>query len=59
MAFTSMIISILTLKRSQPGVFREFTDDITWKRYVKSGGGLARNEWRRQNVQQTCSAPAS
>jgi uncharacterized lipoprotein YddW (UPF0748 family) len=34
----------------QPGVFREFNDDLTWKRYLNAGGKLPRNEWRRENV---------
>ena len=34
----------------QPGVFREFPDEITWKRYQLAGGKLPRNEWRRENV---------
>jgi uncharacterized lipoprotein YddW (UPF0748 family) len=34
----------------QPGVFRDFPDDITWKRYQRAGGKLPRNEWRRENV---------
>jgi len=28
----------------------EFPDARSWKRYVKSGGTLSRNDWRRENV---------
>ncbi len=28
----------------------DFPDDATWKRYVASGGKLARDDWRRNNV---------
>jgi uncharacterized lipoprotein YddW (UPF0748 family) len=31
---------------------REFPDDPSWTRYQKSGGKLARNDWRRDNVNQ-------
>ncbi|HTG43680.1 MAG TPA: family 10 glycosylhydrolase, partial [Verrucomicrobiae bacterium] len=34
----------------QPGIFRDFPDDPTWKRYLAAGGKLPRNEWRRENV---------
>jgi uncharacterized lipoprotein YddW (UPF0748 family) len=34
----------------RPGGFRDFPDEITWKRYLGSGGKLPRNEWRRENV---------
>ena len=37
-------------EQTQPGVVREFPDEITWKRYLWSGGKLPRNEWRRENV---------
>jgi uncharacterized lipoprotein YddW (UPF0748 family) len=30
----------------------EFPDDASWKRYVKSGGKLSRDDWRRSNVDQ-------
>ena len=38
---------------TQPSVPRrtvEFPDDATWAKYQQSGGKLARNDWRRQNV---------
>jgi uncharacterized lipoprotein YddW (UPF0748 family) len=28
----------------------DFPDDTTWRRYQESGGKLARNDWRRENV---------
>ena len=32
------------------GEKREFPDEPSWQRYQKSGGKLARNDWRRHNV---------
>ncbi|MDX2219832.1 MAG: family 10 glycosylhydrolase [Burkholderiales bacterium] len=34
----------------KPVVERDFPDDPTWQAYVASGGKLARNDWRRDNV---------
>jgi uncharacterized lipoprotein YddW (UPF0748 family) len=28
----------------------EFPDDVSWRRYQKTGGKLSRSDWRRQNV---------
>ncbi len=32
------------------GKVLDFDDNITWKKYVGSGGKLARDDWRRENV---------
>lgn len=34
------------------GEKREFPDEPSWQRYKRSGGRLARNDWRRNNVNQ-------
>ncbi|MBL8518745.1 MAG: family 10 glycosylhydrolase [Betaproteobacteria bacterium] len=34
----------------KPVVERDFPDDPTWQAYVAGGGTLARNDWRRDNV---------
>ncbi|HEV2296822.1 MAG TPA: family 10 glycosylhydrolase [Tepidisphaeraceae bacterium] len=34
------------------GEKREFPDEPSWQRYQRSGGKLARNDWRRDNVNQ-------
>ena len=33
-----------------PPAEQDFPDDVSWQNYVKSGGKLARADWRRQNV---------
>ena len=35
---------------SMPPVEQDFPDEPAWKRYVDLGGGLARADWRRRNV---------
>jgi uncharacterized lipoprotein YddW (UPF0748 family) len=35
-----------------------FPDDPSWQRYVDGGGGLARNDWRRDNVDRLIEAMA-
>ncbi|MEO5588976.1 MAG: family 10 glycosylhydrolase [Gemmatimonadaceae bacterium] len=37
-------------ERDAAGVLISFPDDVTWKRYVASGGKLGRDDWRRSNV---------
>ena len=37
-------------KEKLPNGSTEFPDGRSWKKYVKSGGKLARDDWRRENV---------
>ena len=37
-------------ERDSAGAIIDFPDSVTWKRYVASGGKLARDDWRRNNV---------
>ena len=37
-------------ERDSAGMIIDFPDSVTWNRYVASGGTLARNDWRRSNV---------
>lgn len=37
-------------KEKRPNGSTEFPDDASWKRYRKKGGTLARDDWRRHNV---------
>ncbi len=37
-------------ERDAAGTVIQFPDDVTWKRYVASGGRLSRDDWRRSNV---------
>jgi uncharacterized lipoprotein YddW (UPF0748 family) len=37
-------------ERDSAGTIIDFPDSITWNRYVASGGKLARDDWRRSNV---------
>ena len=36
----------------RPNGSTEFPDDASWKKYQKKGGELARDDWRRENVNQ-------
>ncbi len=37
-------------ERDSAGVIIDFPDSVTYARYVKAGGVLSRNDWRRSNV---------
>jgi uncharacterized lipoprotein YddW (UPF0748 family) len=37
-------------ERDASGAVIDFPDSVTWKRYVRSGGTLSRDDWRRNNV---------
>jgi uncharacterized lipoprotein YddW (UPF0748 family) len=37
-------------EKTSTGADLEFPDDATWTRYVRNGGKLGRNDWRRENV---------
>ncbi len=37
---------------SMPPLEQEFPDDASWRHYIVFGGGLARADWRRENVNQ-------
>lgn len=37
-------------ERDSAGVIIDFPDSVTWSAYVKSGGRLSRDDWRRENV---------
>jgi uncharacterized lipoprotein YddW (UPF0748 family) len=37
-------------ERDSANVIIDFPDSVTWRRYVRSGGKLSRNDWRRSNV---------
>ncbi|MEO6526692.1 MAG: family 10 glycosylhydrolase, partial [Gemmatimonadaceae bacterium] len=37
-------------RESRNGRELDFPDDATWRRYQQGGGTLARNDWRRENV---------
>ena len=37
-------------EKDSKGNVIDFPDDVTWRRYVASGGGLSRDDWRRSNV---------